>query len=133
MKKFILLVIATFTVSLMGCTPKNINTTDFSTKADRVTYIGGQMIKQFGPIITAATCISMPQYCIPAKAAYKASVVIIDAIEEAKKAGDGAKVATLALELVQHLDEINGILATTGQKKIDLTELQTTVKELNTP
>ena len=70
-----------------------------------------------------------PRVRAPAKAAYKGAVVAINAIEAAKTAEDGLKLAALAEEIQKNMDTINEVLVASGQEKIDLTELQATVKE----
>ena len=56
-------------------------------------------------------------------------MVAINAIEAAKTAEDGLKLAALAEEIQKNMTTINEVLAATGQEPIDLTEFQETVKE----
>ena len=131
MKTLILLVAL---IMCAGCatTPETAHTqvSEIHTKADRLGTIGGKIIKRAGPVVAATICVAAPEYCIPAKAAYRGAVIAIDAIEAAKTADDGLKLATLAQEFTANIDTINGILRATGQDPIDLTEFQSTTMEL---
>ena len=113
-----------------GCATTPAPISEIHTKAERLGTVGGKIIKRTGPIVAATICVAAPEYCIPAKAAYRGAVVAIDAIEAAKTADDGLKLATLAQEFTTNIDTINGILKATGQDPIDLTEFQSTTKEL---
>ena len=132
MKKLICITALLAVISGCATTPSSTITTKVSeihAKADRLGTISGKIIKRVGPLVTAGVCLASPVYCAPAKAAYKGAVVAINAIEAAKTAEDGLKLAALAEEIQKNMDTINEVLAATGQEKIDLTELQTTVKE----
>lgn len=100
-------------------------------RADRMAVIGGKIIKRAGPMVAAGVCIAAPEYCVAAKAAYKAANVTIASIHAAKIAEDGLKLAALGEEFVKNVDTINEVLAATGQEPIDLAEFQSTVKEIS--
>ena len=118
-------------VTSCATAPETVHTkvSEIHAKADRLGTISGKVIKRVGPLVTAGVCLTSPIYCAPAKAAYKGAVVAINAIEAAKTAEDGLKLAALAEEIQKNMDTINEVLVASGQEKIDLTELQSTVKE----
>ena len=129
---FTLIIIPIVTSCATTSTPSSTLTTKVSeihAKADRLGTISGKIIKRVGPLVTAGVCLASPVYCAPAKAAYKGAVVAINAIEAAKTAEDGLKLAALAEEIQKNMVTINEVLVALGQEKIDLTELQSTVKE----
>ena len=99
-------------------------------KADKLSSLGGRIIKRTGPFIAAGVCVVAPEYCIASKAAYRGAVVAINAIEAEKSADDGLKLAALAEEFQKNIDTINGVMVATGQDKIDLSEFQAITKEL---
>ena len=133
MKTSLLLIIVASVLLVTGCatTPETVHTkvSEIHVKADRLGTISGKVIKRVGPLVTAGVCLASPVYCAPAKAAYKGAVVAINAIEAAKTAEDGLKLAALAEEIQKNMATINEVLVASGQEKIDLAELQATVKE----
>ena len=133
MKTSLLPIIVASVLLVTGCAtaPETVHTkvSEIHAKADRLWTISGKIIKRVGPLVTAGVCLASPVYCAPAKAAYKGAVVAINAIEAAKTAEDGLKLAALAEEIQKNMDTINEVLVASGQEKIDLTELQATVKE----
>ena len=133
MKTSLLPIIVASVLLVTGCatTPETVHTkvSEIHAKADRLGTISGKAIKRVGPLVTAGVCLASPVYCAPAKAAYKGAVVAINAIEAAKTAEDGLKLAALAEEIQKNMATINEVLVASGQEKIDLSELQATVKE----
>ena len=133
MKTSLLLIIVASVLLVTGCatTPETVHTkvSEIHAKADRLGTISGKVIKRVGPLVTAGVCLTSPIYCAPAKAAYKGAVVAINAIEAAKTAEDGLKLAALAEEIQKNMTTINEVLVASGQAPLDLTEFQETVKE----
>jgi hypothetical protein len=118
-----------------GCaTTGTISTieTRIETRAGRLAVVGGKILQRVGPILTAGTCVAYPEYCTAAKAAYKAANATVVSIQATGEADDGLKLATLGEEFVKNIDVVNGVLAATGQEKIDLAEFQATMKEVST-
>ena len=99
-------------------------------RADHLGKVGAVILRRVGPLVTAGTCIAAPEYCVAAKAAYKAAATTVVAIQAVKEADDGVKLATLAEEFVKNMDTVNSVLVATGQPEINLGEFQGTVKEL---
>ena len=133
MKTSLLPIIVASVLLVTGCAtaPATVasKVSEIHAKADRLGTISGKVIKRVGPLVTAGVCLASPVYCAPAKAAYKGAVVAINAIEAAKTAEDGLKLAALAEEIQKNMTTINEVLVASGQEKIDLAELQATVKE----
>ncbi len=133
MKTTLLLITIASVLLVTGCatTPETVpaRVSEIHAKADRLGTISGKVVKRVGPLVTAGVCLASPIYCAPAKAAYKGAVVAINAIEAAKTAEDGLKLAALAEEIQKNMATINEVLVASGQEKIDLAELQATVKE----
>ena len=133
MKTSLLSIIVASVLLVTGCatTPETVHTkvSEIHAKADRLGTISGKVVKRVGPLVTAGVCLASPVYCAPAKAAYKGAVVAINAIEAAKTAEDGLKLAALAEEIQKNMATINEVLVASGQEKIDMAELQATVKE----
>ena len=133
MKTSLLPIIVASVLLVTGCAtaPATVasKVSEIHAKADRLGTISGKVIKRVGPLVTAGVCLTSPIYCAPAKAAYKGAVVAINAIEAAKTAEDGLKLAALAEEIQKNMTTINEVLVASGQEKIDLAELQATVKE----
>ena len=133
MKTSLLLIIVASVLLVTGCatTPETVHTkvSEIHAKADRLGTISGKVIKRVGPLVTAGVCLTSPIYCAPAKTAYKGAVVAINAIEAAKTAEDGLKLASLAEEIQKNMATINEVLVASGQTPLDLAEFQETVKE----
>lgn len=133
MKTSLLLIIVASVLLVTGCAtaPETVHTkvSEIHAKADRLGTISGKVIKRVGPLVTAGVCLTSPIYCAPAKTAYKGAVVAINAIEAAKTAEDGLKLASLAEEIQKNMATINEVLVASGQTPLDLAEFQETVKE----
>ena len=99
-------------------------------RAERLGTIGRKVVKRVGPLVAAGVCIATPEYCVLARAAYKAAVISINTIEELKNSEDESKIIILAQEFTSNIDNINEILVASGQEPLDFTEFQTELKSI---
>lgn len=140
MKNLVLVLAA---LVLTGCATTQTTSSDRTTRIlTAVTKLNGvtdRIMRRAGPVVLTGVCITQPQYCVPAKAAYALALsthneitVLIQAAKAANEAPDGTKLATLAQKFVENIDSLNRVVALYGGTKVDLAEFQATYSECQT-